>query len=283
MMEIEAEDLAQQFASDNYSGICPDAWAAMESANRGSASSYGDDPWTALAADAFRELFETNLRGFLCLQRHGGQLAGSGFALPVLSWRDLLRPLACGDGRVRCAGVLLQRLEAAGRAAPWRESSRRPPFTNWPPSGPTFTIPSRAWPPSRSPPSSAGFTRSRKFAPSPPPARQHGLSAAYGWSAFCQRLRQPGPLARGTELEERRGRALLWRHQERHGGGRGRALLRPPLWPPISTTAASRPGNWRRRCAFWPRPGWGCSRAAHGWPTPSTPTDARATLPSGPP
>ncbi len=49
----------QQFASDNYAGICPEAWQAMEAANRGHVTSYGDDPWTAQAADAFRSLFET--------------------------------------------------------------------------------------------------------------------------------------------------------------------------------------------------------------------------------
>jgi len=64
VMHSNANELAQQFASDNYSGICPEAWAAMETANRGSATSYGDDPWTARAADAFRELFETNLELF---------------------------------------------------------------------------------------------------------------------------------------------------------------------------------------------------------------------------
>ena len=47
----------QQFASDNYAGICPEAWAAMAEANRGHAAAYGDDPWTQRAADAFRELF----------------------------------------------------------------------------------------------------------------------------------------------------------------------------------------------------------------------------------
>jgi len=64
-MEIDTEDIAQQFGSDNYAGICPEAWAAMESANRGCASSYGDDPWTALASNAFRELFETDCDVFL--------------------------------------------------------------------------------------------------------------------------------------------------------------------------------------------------------------------------
>ena len=58
------QDIAQQFASDNYAGICPDAWAAMESANRGHATAYGDDEWTARAANAFRELFETDCELF---------------------------------------------------------------------------------------------------------------------------------------------------------------------------------------------------------------------------
>jgi hypothetical protein len=57
-------DLPQQFASDNYSGICPEAWAAMEIANHGHAAAYGDDPWTARAADAFRDLFETDCEVF---------------------------------------------------------------------------------------------------------------------------------------------------------------------------------------------------------------------------
>ena len=50
---------AQQFASDNYAGICPEAWAAMAQANQGSAPAYGDDDWTQKAADAFRALFNS--------------------------------------------------------------------------------------------------------------------------------------------------------------------------------------------------------------------------------
>jgi threonine aldolase len=64
MTEINPSSRLQQFASDNYSGICPEAWAAMEAANQGHVSSYGDDPWTAAAADAFRELFETECEIF---------------------------------------------------------------------------------------------------------------------------------------------------------------------------------------------------------------------------
>lgn len=54
----------QQFASDNYAGICPEAWGAMEAANRGHAPAYGDDDWTQAAADAFRTLFETDCEVF---------------------------------------------------------------------------------------------------------------------------------------------------------------------------------------------------------------------------
>jgi threonine aldolase len=54
----------RHFASDNYAGICPEAWAALTEANRGHARGYGDDPWTQKAADLIRELFETNCEVF---------------------------------------------------------------------------------------------------------------------------------------------------------------------------------------------------------------------------
>jgi threonine aldolase len=64
MADFNKTELLQQFASDNYSGICPEAWAAMETANHDHAAAYGDDPWTARAADAFRNLFETDCEVF---------------------------------------------------------------------------------------------------------------------------------------------------------------------------------------------------------------------------
>src|SRR5512138_2857230 len=54
----------RQLASDNYAGICPEAWAAMAEANRGHAPGYGDDAWTAMAADLIREIFETDCEVF---------------------------------------------------------------------------------------------------------------------------------------------------------------------------------------------------------------------------
>ena len=54
----------RQFASDNYSGVCPEAWAAMAEANAGHEVSYGNDHWTQRATDAIREIFETDCEVF---------------------------------------------------------------------------------------------------------------------------------------------------------------------------------------------------------------------------
>lgn len=54
----------QQFASDNYAGICPEAWDALEMARHGHAPAYGDDDWTNRASDLLREVFETDCEVF---------------------------------------------------------------------------------------------------------------------------------------------------------------------------------------------------------------------------
>ncbi len=54
----------RHFASDNYSGICPEAWAAMSEANAGHEVSYGNDLWTERAADLIREIFEKDCEVF---------------------------------------------------------------------------------------------------------------------------------------------------------------------------------------------------------------------------
>jgi len=50
----------RQLASDNYAGLCPEALAALQEANLGHAPGYGDDRFTAEAADALRALFEAD-------------------------------------------------------------------------------------------------------------------------------------------------------------------------------------------------------------------------------
>ena len=54
----------RHFASDNYAGICPEAWAAMVEANAGHEVSYGNDTWTQKASDLLREVLETNCEVF---------------------------------------------------------------------------------------------------------------------------------------------------------------------------------------------------------------------------
>ena len=54
----------RQFASDNYAGICPEAWAALTDANVGHEVGYGNDTWTQKAADLIREVFEKDCEVF---------------------------------------------------------------------------------------------------------------------------------------------------------------------------------------------------------------------------
>lgn len=54
----------RHFASDNYSGVCPEAWAAMAEANAGHEANYGNDAWTQRAADRLRDIFETDCEVF---------------------------------------------------------------------------------------------------------------------------------------------------------------------------------------------------------------------------
>src|ERR1041384_8828553 len=56
--------LRRHFASDNYAGICPEAWAALTEANAGHEVSYGNDNWTQKAADLLREVFEKDCEVF---------------------------------------------------------------------------------------------------------------------------------------------------------------------------------------------------------------------------
>ena len=55
----------RQFGSDNYAGICPEAWQALSAANTGHAMAYGDDPFTAQAAQRIQDWFEIDCEVFL--------------------------------------------------------------------------------------------------------------------------------------------------------------------------------------------------------------------------
>jgi threonine aldolase len=70
-------------ASDTYAGICPEALAAIQEANRGHACPYGDDAWTARARDLLRAFFETDCEVFF---------VSTGTAANALALATLCRP-----------------------------------------------------------------------------------------------------------------------------------------------------------------------------------------------
>jgi threonine aldolase len=76
--------MAQQFASDNNAGLCPEALEAVLAANReGHATAYGEDPWTTRASERLRALFETDCAVFF---------VGNGTAANALALAQLCRP-----------------------------------------------------------------------------------------------------------------------------------------------------------------------------------------------
>ena len=60
----QREPFSRQFGSDNYAGICPEAWEALAQANQGHVRGYGDDEWTARAVRLVRDVFETDCEVF---------------------------------------------------------------------------------------------------------------------------------------------------------------------------------------------------------------------------
>lgn len=72
MKSLHATHLKNQFASDNYAGICPEAWQAMAEANQGFANAYGEDRWTARACDLLRDFFETDCQVYFVFNGTAG-------------------------------------------------------------------------------------------------------------------------------------------------------------------------------------------------------------------
>ena len=83
--------MEEQFASDNYSGICPEAMEALIQANQGSTPAYGEDPWTKGAADEFRRLFETDCEVFFVFNGTAGN------SLALASLCQSYHSVVCSD------------------------------------------------------------------------------------------------------------------------------------------------------------------------------------------
>lgn len=57
----------RQFASDTWAPMCPESWATLAKANVDHAEPYGDDRWTARAADLVRETFACDADVYVAL------------------------------------------------------------------------------------------------------------------------------------------------------------------------------------------------------------------------
>ncbi len=91
----------QSFASDNNSGACPEALAAIAAASAGHAIGYGEDPWTARAAALFKEEYGASAEVFFVLN-------GTGSNVLALS-------LASGPGQaVLCSDCAHVRVDETG-------------------------------------------------------------------------------------------------------------------------------------------------------------------------
>lgn len=77
------------FRSDNVAGAAPEIMAALNEANQGTASAYGDDVWSRRLDEAFSAIFETECRVFP---------VATGTAANVLS----LSSVAPGHGAIYC-------------------------------------------------------------------------------------------------------------------------------------------------------------------------------------
>lgn len=209
-------DNAQQFASDNYSGICPEAWAAMAEANQGHQRAYGDDEWTARAADHFRRLFETDCEVFFAFN---GTAANS-LALASLcqSYHSVIcsetahvETDECGAPEFFSNGskLLLAKTDN-GKLTPQaiREIARKRQDIHYPKPRVVALHP--------------GHRSRHRLSPGRSPRHQPGLrgagpAPAHGRRTLLQRLRLPRLHPGRADLEGRRRCAVLRRHQERHG------------------------------------------------------------------
>lgn len=75
--------MKRQFASDNWSGICPEAWEALARANTDHEPSYGEDSWTRRAVKLIQDVFETDCAVFLLF---------NGTATNALALASLVQP-----------------------------------------------------------------------------------------------------------------------------------------------------------------------------------------------
>src|SRR5688500_6316474 len=117
--------MKRQFASDNQSGICPEAWDALARANKdGHQPSYGDDSWTQRSSNPIRTVFEIDcdvcllFNGTACISLALASM-GQSFHAVICHETAPIETSECGAPQFFSGGMkLLPCPGAAGKIAP---------------------------------------------------------------------------------------------------------------------------------------------------------------------
>ncbi len=267
-------DKSQQFASDNYSGICPEAWAAMEKANHGHDRAYGDDQWTERASEYFRNLFETDCEVFFAFN---GTAANS-LALASLcqSYHSVIcsetahvETDECGAPEFFSNGSkLLTAASVNGKLTPQsiREVALKRQDIHYPkPRVVTITQATEV----------GTVYRPDELKAISATCKELGLNLHMDGARFTNACAFLG--CSPAELTWKAGVDVLCFGGTKNGWRWARRSCSSIAnWPRTSTTAASRPGNWRQKCASCPRRGSACWKMAPGCAMATTPTIARS-------
>jgi len=261
------------FASDNYAGVCPEAWQAMADANLGYASSYGDDRRTEQACSLVRELFGTECQVFFVFN---GTAANS-LALASLcqSYHSIIcqefahiETDECGAPEFFSNGTKL--LLASGKDGKINLADAEQLITkrndiHYP--KPRVLSLTQA--------TELGTVYSpNEVAAAGELARRYGLRLHMDGARFANAVASLG--CHPAELSWRAGVDVLCFGGAKNGMAVGEAVVffNQELAEEFDYRC-KQAANWPLKCAFLRRPGLGCYRREPGWNGHDTPTAAR--------
>jgi len=255
----------RQFASDNYSGICPEAWAAMAEANIGHEVNYGNDTWTQRATDAIREVFETDCEVFFVF--NGTSANSLSLAALCRSYHSILchelahvETAECGAPEFFSNGSKLLLLQGKdGKIDPAeieRAVNKRTDIHYPKPGALSLTQVTEA---------GTVYTPA-EIKTLTGMAKKRGLRVQMDGARFANAIATLGIAP--ADVTWRAGVDVLCFGGTKNGIGIGEAVVfLTESWHVILIIAVNRAVSWRRRCAFFPRRGWACWREAPGYAT----------------
>lgn len=259
---------SEQFASDNYSGICPQAWSAMAEANGSDEPAYGEDRWTQRAADGLRGLFDTDCDVFFVFNGTAANslaLASMGQSFHSVICHELahIETDECGGPEYASNGAkLLLGQGPNGKLTPESIEHLVTKRTD-------IHYPK---------PKALSLTQATEVGTvySPDELRAIRQTAdRFNLNIHMDGARFANAVAaldvHPSEITWKAGVDVLCFSGTKNGLALGRPLCSSIVrWQRTSNGAASRRGNWRQRCATFPRPGAGCLKVMYGWRMPGT-------------